>query len=112
MLPMQATNKETGESVTVLVETDCKFTFEGQTFESGGAAITPNFAIGYMSDDMTRVKSWYGQDLGSARVVASWKTPRSYVSSRYYQVECTISGVRYTGRTAGGGMLWKGKRKA
>ena len=29
-----------------------------------------------------------------------------------YQGEATINGVRYTGRTMGTGMIWRGKRKA
>lgn len=101
-----------GENVTAKVEADCTIALEGKTFESGGAAVTPEYAIGYMSNDMKTVTTWHGEHLGNARVTASWRTPRSYVSDRCYQVEAVIDGRKYTGRTGGEGMIWKGKAKA
>jgi len=100
-----------GEQVQISIERDCTVTHEGKTFESGGAVVTPLWCVAYMSADMTRVTDWHGNDLGAARIVTSWRTPQSYVSSRQYQVEATINGIRYTGRTAGGGMLWRGRAK-
>jgi hypothetical protein len=65
-----------------------------------------------MSKDMTRVTTWHGQDLGPAKIISSWRMPHSFVSDRQYQVEAIINGVTYTGRTMGGSMLWRGKRRA
>lgn len=59
-------------------------------------------AIGPLND-------WNGNKIGTARIVSSWATPKSYVSSRMYQIEATIDGVRYTGRGAGSGMVWGGR---
>ena len=94
------------------IESDCTITYDGCTFESGGAAIFGDRAIAYLSTDMRRVTTWRGADIGPARVVSSWPMPRSWISSRQYQVEATINGRVYTGRTMGGGMLWCGKLKA
>lgn len=73
--------------------------------------VTPDYAIGYMSSDMSRVTDWHGEVIGDhVRVVSSWPID-SYLSSRQYHIECTINGRRYTGRTMGAGMLWRGKAK-
>lgn len=69
------------------------------------------WVTGYMASDMATVTDWHGTPLGKAKVIASWATPFSYVSERWFQVECTIDGVTYTGRTAGEGMSYRGKRK-
>lgn len=92
-------------------EADCGFEFRGKRYEANGAMITPHWVIGYMSSDLTKLLSWKGVELGNARVVTSWRTPSSYVSDRYYQIEVTVNGVVYTGRSAGAGMLYKGKVK-
>ena len=94
------------------VERDCAFEFEGKTFEAGGAVVTAQHAIGYLSDDMREIRTWHGDRLGVARVVRSWPMRHSWVSSRQYQVEATINGRTYTGRTMGAGMLWRGRPKA
>lgn len=101
----------------VWVESDCTIEHDGKTFTSGGAVITPDYAVGYakfesdmfegVTGDMT---DWHGNRLGVARIVSRWQTPRSYVSSHMYQIEACINGVWYTGRCAGSGMIWKGKR--
>lgn len=75
-------------------------------------ASKPDRLIAYLSSDMHRVTTWTGAELGTARVVKSWRMPHSWQSSRQYQVECVINGVLYTGRSMGGGMLWRGQRKA
>lgn len=70
------------------------------------------FKIGYMSSDLSHVTDTNGKVIGKATVVASWPMPKTcYVSSRQYQVECVVDGKRYTGRTFGGGMSWRGKAK-
>lgn len=76
---------------------------------TGGS--TGDWAVGYMSADMARVTDWHGHVLGTARVVTSWPMPGSYLTDRQYQVEATIAGAVYTGRTMGGNMLWRGRRK-
>lgn len=104
------------------VEQDCTITHNGKTYESGGAVITPDYAIGYFGSERTGelvrdrryfVTDWHGKELGSARITARWRMPYNcMVTSHYLQVEATINGVKYTGRTAGESMIWKGKRCA
>ena len=53
-----------------------------------------------------------GKKIGTYRVASKWKTPKSYVSSHMFQIDARVGGVIYTGRSAGSGMLFKGKRKA
>jgi len=52
---------------------------------------------------------WHGTELGTYRITRTWRTPRSYVSSTMHQVYATVDGVTYTGRSAGVGMIFKGK---
>jgi hypothetical protein len=96
------------------VEQDCAYVHQGRAFTSGGAIVTPEWAVGYLDKRGGRhvVTTWHGAELGPARIVATWRTPTSYVSDRMHQVEATIGGIRYTGRTAGTGMIWKGRRMA
>ena len=93
-------------------EIGCIIEHEGRTFESGGAYLTQDYAVGYLSSDCKSITTWKGDPLGQCRVTSSWdRTPRSYLYSRQFQVEATINGIKYTGRSAGAGMLWRGKRK-
>ena len=103
------------------VETDCTFEHEGRSFESGGAVITPDYVIGYVGDvleefpigaKLRALTNWHGLQIGTIRLTSSWRTPRSYVSSHYYQAYAKVDGVTYTGRTAGKGMIFKGRRAA
>ena len=82
---------------------------EGKEYAAWGSVVTADHAIAYKSGD--RMTTWAGADLGPCKVVASWPI-YSFVSDRMYQVEATIEGVVYTGRTCGDSMIWKGKRKA
>ena len=91
------------------IETDCTFTHGGKTFESGGAMVTPDFIVAYLGKDGV-LTDWHGERLGTYRIVSTWKTPRSYVSSSMSQVIATVDGVSYTGRSAGVGMVYKGRR--
>jgi hypothetical protein len=102
----------TTELTVPFVEQDCTFEHEGRKFTSGGAAVFGKHAIAYMTSDMRRITTWHGDDIGPAKVVASWPMPYSWLSQRQYQVEATINGKLYTGRTMGGSMLWRGKLKA
>ena len=101
------------------IEGPCVFTHEGRAFTARGAFVAPDVARGYLSFKHGEhvgasgdVTDWHGAKLGAARIVAKWRTPRSYMADHMMQVECIISGVRYTGRSAGDGMCWTGKRCA
>ena len=91
---------------------------EGHEYTAMGSHVTPEDAVGYAKIDEvdhwqpTSITSWEGKHLGYARITASWSTPQSYWSRRMYQIRACINGVWYTGRTAGNGMLWRGKRCA
>ena len=100
------------------LEKDCIFTHEGKSFKSGGAFVSPGYAIGYPKFDQDQagavgvMNDWHGNKLGTARIVSCWETtPRRYISPRMYQIEATIDGVTYTGRGGGSGMIWRGKAK-
>ena len=85
---------------------------EGREFTNLGASVTPDHAVGYVQvqPGHWELTDWNGDHLGFGRSTSKWKTPGSFVSSHYYQARFKINGVWYTGRTAGHGMLWKGKR--
>jgi len=57
------------------------------------------------------ITDFLGAPLGTAEIVSSWLAP-SFISHYIHQVEAQIGGYRYTGRSRGNGMLWKGKRMA
>jgi len=100
------------------IETDCTFEFEGRSFESGGAFVSPDYAICYAKFDIEYrgargiITDWHGNKLGDCIITARWNTPKSFISSHMCQIEATINGVVYTGRGYGNGMIWKGKSKA
>jgi len=94
-----------------MVEPDCAITFHGRKYEANGAVVRPQWIIAYMATDMSGITDWHGNRLGDATIKTSWATPTSYISERCYQVEATVNGITYTGRTGGGGMIYKGKVK-
>ena len=102
------------------IETDCTIQRDGQSFEATGAVVTDNYAIAYIETgenfkDMRfagiiiDLTDWHGNLIGHGTVRSHW---RNQYGSYMYQVEGRINGVRYTGRTAGHGMIWRGKRCA
>jgi len=93
------------------VETSCTIELAGQTFEAGGAVVTPDAIVAYLGPARV-LTDWHAQRIGTYRIVSSWTTPRSTVSERMHQVEAVVDGVTYTGRSAGLGMIFKGKRKS
>ncbi len=112
----------------VFVETDCVIEHEGHKFEAGGAVLTDTHLIGYTKFvaplnegrsiigtrvNKVQIKSWHGDQVLAEGVVTShWRTPRSYVSDCMYQLDVkTPDGKRYTGRTAGDGMIFRGRAK-
>jgi hypothetical protein len=101
------------------VEQDCIVHHNGRDFHADGAVVTESFAIAYLKFEGPErpyatgiATDWRGHRIGTARIVAKWATERSFYASHMLQVECCINGVKYTGRGAGNGMIWKGKRCA
>jgi len=93
------------------VEKDCVIEHNGRRFEAGGACLSDNQTIGYLGKNGI-LTDWHGNQIGTYRISATWNTPSSYVSSTMHQVEAIVNGVVYAGRSAGVGMLYRGKRKA
>lgn len=93
------------------VEADCTFTAQGRSFTAGGAFYDGQHIIGYLGK-AGNLTNWHGETIGRYAIVSTWKTPRSCYSDRMHQVEARVDGVLYTGRSAGEGMIFKGRRKA
>lgn len=94
------------------VEPECVVAHEGRSFESGGAYVSDDHLVAYTSEGGV-LTDWHGNPIGAWRATSTWKTPRCWVSSTMSQIEARLSdGRRYTGRGAGVGMLYRGKRKA
>jgi hypothetical protein len=91
------------------IEKDCTVTHKGRSFEAGGAVVTPNHIVAYLAKDGA-LTDWHGKPLGTYRIVATWRTPRSYVSTTMHAVHARVDGVVYKGRSAGVGMVFCGKR--
>lgn len=103
-------NRQTGK-VVGFHET-ATITLKGRTFTNCGAHVDPERATGYLSSDMRSITSWSGKRMGDARVVSSWPMPfNCHTTNRMHQVEADIDGQTYTGRCAGGNMLWRGRIK-
>jgi hypothetical protein len=73
-------------------------------------ATKPQEIGGYLADGGV-LTDWNGKKIGTYRLIASWKLPNMYISDRMFQVEAIVNGVTYTGRSAGVGMAYRGKRK-
>lgn len=107
------------------VETDCTITGpNGQTFESGGAVVTPDRAIAYLSSDpvpeitgmidgkpfVTRdgwrapLTDWHGNQIGLYYVTSRRRNPPHYWQRHTYYIRATIDGIDYYGQTQGPGM--------
>ena len=91
------------------VEQDCTVKHKGREFTSGGAVVTPDWIIAYLGKDGA-LNDWHGAKLGTYRIASTWRTPRSSMSSTMSQVYATVDGVTYTGRSAGIGMIFQGRR--
>lgn len=90
------------------IESNCTIEHAGRTFESGGAIISEQFIIAYLGKSSI-LTDWHGSPIGQYRILSTWKTPRSYISSTMHSVECFVNGVRYVGRSAGEGMSIRAK---
>lgn len=91
----------------------------GREYTANGAFVSDTHLTGYLAKDKQTgapiVTTFDGVRIGSARIVKSWQAPHGcYLTDRFYQVECTadVSGIVYSGRTAGFNMLYRAKRKA
>jgi hypothetical protein len=88
------------------------FSHNGKEFSAGGSYVSDSYIIGYCHYPSMTLTSWDGKEtIGTIRIVSTWRTPSSYVSSYLSQIEATINGKVYTGRSGGDGMVWKGKPK-
>lgn len=87
------------------IEQDCTIEFEGRTFTSGGAVVTDDYIVGYMSSDMTKLQTWHGDVISDVvTITGKWRI-NSWVSSHMYQVRVNVNGKWFTGRTCGSGMI-------
>lgn len=101
---------ETQPAVVSYIEMDCTFAMEGHKIEAGGAVVTDQWIVAYIGGNGTLI-DWHGKPLGTYKAISRWEMPRSWVSRYQYQVEATVDGVVYTGRTCGKGMIYRGKLK-
>lgn len=96
---------------TPWIETDCTIEHNGQTYESGGAAIWPEGLIAYVSPreaderdarpwrgQRVRLETWRGELLGHAVIASVWRTPRSWITSHAFAWRASVDGVAYYGR--------------
>lgn len=70
----------------------------------------PDYITAYLAKDGI-LTDWYGTPIGTYKIVSTWKTPRSYVSSTMNAVHATVAGKVYKGRSAGVGMFFNGRGK-
>jgi hypothetical protein len=98
------------------IETNCTITGpNGNTFESGGAQITPDHCIAYVGAKLCHnrynLTDWHGNIIGKITITATWPLRNCLYSDTMSQAIATVDGATYTGRTAGPGMIFRGKRK-
>lgn len=91
------------------IETDCVIEHNNKKFESGGAFITDMHIIAYLGNN-GKLLDWHGSVIGTYRILSTWRTPRSFVSDTMSSIEAFVNRVRYLGRGAGEGMIFRGKR--
>jgi hypothetical protein len=94
---------------TPYIEKDCTIEHNGQTFEASGSVVTDDRIVAYLGADNV-LTDWHGKALGKYRITSTWGI-NSALSSTMSQVEATVNGVKYTGRSMGLGMVYNGKRK-
>ena len=82
---------------------------EGKEFSALGSVIdeVSGVIVGYPKGNT--LQTWDGKAIEglTLRVTSSWRTSRSYVSSRVFAYSATYKGKRYHGRGAGDGMVLK-----
>ena len=96
------------------VEKNCTIEHNGRKFTAGGAVVTPEHLVGYLgkprADGSRFLENWHGKWLGTCWITSTWRTSRSFTSGTMHQVHARVNGVTYTGRSAGEGMLFRGRR--
>ncbi len=90
-------------------ETDCTITREGRVYSAGGAVVSADVIVAYTAAGGI-LTDWHGRPIGTWRATRTWRTPRSWVSSAMSQIWAKVDGVTYTGRGAGVGMIYRGRR--
>ena len=85
------------------------FEHNGQEYTALGSVIGENHMTAYLGKD-GQLTMWNGDVIGTYHISSTWKTPRSFVSSTMHQVYAVVNGVTYTGRSAGEGMLFRGRK--
>lgn len=98
-------------AAAVYLEGPARFEHAGRTFTADGAVVTESHCVAYLASQGV-LTDWQGTPIGTWRAVSSWSTPRSFMSSRMYQVHATVQGRTYTGRSAGASLLFRGRRIA
>jgi hypothetical protein len=83
-------------------------THEGKDYSVLGIVITNTTITAYLGKDNQPTK-WDGTIIGHYSIVASWPTPHGFGMC---QVEAWVGPNCYTGRSAGEGMVFNGKRVA
>jgi hypothetical protein len=81
---------------------------EGREFTNLGAVVADDYVVAYLGKD-GKLTDWQGNVIGTYRTVSSWRTPNSWVSSTMSAVHAVVNGRTYKGRSAGVGMLFRGK---
>jgi len=81
---------------------------EGREFKALGAVISGDRIAAYLGKH-GQLTNWAGEAIGTYRITKTWRTPHLFLSSTMSQVIATVDGKRYQGRSAGEGMLFRGK---
>ncbi len=91
-------------------EKNCAITHGGKKFEATGASVVGDRIVAYLGENGV-LMTWHGKKIGTYRIISSWRNPRGIMSDWIYQVEATVKGIVFTGRSMGIGMVFTGKRK-
>jgi hypothetical protein len=90
------------------VEQDCSLMVHDRTVTAGGAVVTPDLLIAYLGENGV-LTDWNGRAIGTYKITHAWRTPNSHVSDKMFQVQATVQGRKYTGRSAGVHMTYRGR---
>lgn len=87
------------------------YTHQRRDFTCDGAHQTEEHIVGYMGKEGV-LTNWQGEPIGRYTIESAWPTPAYHLSRKMYQLWVKANGRTYTGRSAGEGMLFRGKRIA
>lgn len=95
------------------IEQDCTVEFNGQSFSSGGAVVTPEYLIAYPSTN-GELHDWHGNKIGTWKLIserpAIFFGHRSFMADTYCYMRARVNGVQYSLRGFGEGMVARGRR--